>query len=229
MLGPGHDDASYEIVGVVAHIRDVRLQTAPRTTVYVPLPQVNDAVTQVINGTMPTTLFVRAAQPGTLGRATEDGIHGVDPLVPVQEVRAMNQIVGASLSQERFVLWLLGGFAFIAVVLASVGLYGVMAYVVARRTREIGIRSALGATPRDLMTMVLWQGTLVAAAGIVIGTIGSLGLTRLLQSLLFGVTTRDPLTFIISPLVLAVVALVAMYVPARRAMRVDPAAALRQA
>lgn len=229
VLGPGHDDASYEIVGVVADIRDVRLQTAPRTTVYVPLPQVNDAVTQVINGTMPTTLFVRAAQPGTLGRATEDGIHGVDPLVPVQEVRAMNQIVGASLSQERFVLWLLGGFAFIAVVLASVGLYGVMAYVVARRTREIGIRSALGATPRDLMTMVLWQGTLVAAAGIVIGTIGSLGLTRLLQSLLFGVTARDPLTFIISPLVLAVVALVAMYVPARRAMRVDPAAALRQA
>ncbi len=228
LLGPDHEEGFREIVGVVGDVRDTQLQAAPRPAVYVPLTQVNDAVGQVVNGIIPTTLFVRAERPAALARVVEAAVHAVDPLIPVQETRTMEQVIGASMAPQRFVMWLLGGFAIVAMLLASVGLYGVMAYAVARRTREIGIRAALGANRYDLIAMVLRRGTVIAAAGIVVGLGGALALTRLLEALLFRVTTREPVIFVVASLGLALVALVATYLPARRAAAVDPAFALRE-
>jgi ABC-type antimicrobial peptide transport system permease subunit len=124
-------------------------------------------------------------------------------------------------------MMLLGSFAGLALVLASVGIYGVMSYAVAQRTREIGIRTALGASPRGIVSMLLREGLALAAVGAVIGAIGAAVLTKLLNAFLYGVTARDALTFVATPLVLAAVALAACYVPARRALRVDPSEALR--
>ena len=147
--------------------------------------------------------------------------------VPVSDVRAMTEVVSLSTSRERFNMWLMAVFGGAALLLAAIGIYGLMAYSVEQRTQELGIRMALGAEARDVRRMVVVQGMRLAGIGLAIGLAASFGLARLIESFLFGVTTSDPLVFAGVPVVLAAVALLAVWLPAIRASRVDPMEALR--
>lgn len=151
----------------------------------------------------------------------------MDSLIPVSDVQSMDDLMSVSVAQQWFNLLLLGIFAALALILASVGIYGLMAYGVSQRTHEIGVRMALGAQRRDVLRLVVGEGAKLALAGIVIGVLGALGLTRLMIGLLFEVKPTDPATFAAVAILLSVVALGACYIPARRAMKVDPMVALR--
>ena len=160
-------------------------------------------------------------------RAVEKQVWAVDKDQPMYKIRTMEQVVGESQSSSRFTLVLLGIFAGVAMGLAGVGIYGVISYTVTQRTREIGIRIALGAERRDVLRLVVGQGTVLALAGVVLGLGGAFGLTRVMSSLLFGVSATDPIIFAGAALFLAAVAMLASYIPARRAMGVDPTVSLR--
>ena len=142
-------------------------------------------------------------------------------------VRTMDDVIGRSIAERRFTMLLLVSFAVVAVLLAAIGVYGVLAYVVSQRTQEIGVRLAIGATPRDVVRLFVREGAALTLVGVACGLVGALAVTRALATLLFGVTTTDPLTYVAVAGALAVVALAASYVPARRAARVDPMQALR--
>jgi predicted permease len=228
LLGPGFADKPRTIVGVVSNIHEGSLEAPPSPTVFVPFTQVGDAVSVVVNSIMPITVMARSqGDPSSISREVVGQIQAADSMLPVFDIRPMQQVVGDSIQSSRFMMMLLGSFAVLALVLASVGIYGVMSYAVAQRTREIGIRAALGASPENIVRMLLTQGLALAVTGAVIGAAGAAMLTRLLNNFLYGVTARDVVTFIATPLVLTLVALLACYVPARRALRVDPATALR--
>jgi putative ABC transport system permease protein len=178
------------------------------------------------------TFFVRTNDdPMRFMAAVEGEIRKIDPDQPVAEFRSMDEIVSASVARQRFNMLLMGIFAGVALVLAAVGIYGVMSYSVAQRTHEIGIRMALGASSSDVLGMVLRQGMTLAAIGIIVGLATALALTYqlkvMLSALLFNVATTDPLTFTVIPLLLACVAFMACFIPARRATRTDPMNALR--
>jgi len=162
-----------------------------------------------------------------LANAIQKEIHSLDREMPISDVRTMDQDVSASVAAPRFNTILLGGFAALALVLAAVGIFGVISYSVAQRTQEIGIRRALGAGTGSVMRLVLHQSAVLIAAGVGLGLAGAFAVTRFLQSLLFGVTPADPVTFVAVCMVLTAVALVASYLPARRATKVDPMIALR--
>jgi putative ABC transport system permease protein len=175
-----------------------------------------------------STIVVRtAADPHALSSRIREQILAVDPNQPVYDVKTMDQRVAASMETQRFAVVLLGTFGTLALILAAIGLYGVLAFTVSQRTREIGIHLALGAQRLDVLAMVIRQGMLLVLIGAGLGVVGAYALTRLIQSLLFGVTATDPLTFVLVPLVLGVVGFIACYVPARRATKVDPLVALR--
>jgi len=159
--------------------------------------------------------------------AVRKEIAALDNGVPVYQVATMDQLLSASVASQRFNLFLLVLFAALALGLAAIGIYGVLAFGVSRRTREIGIRLALGAHPRGVLRLVVRQGMQLVAAGILLGIAGALALTRLMASLLYSVSPTDPATFVVVSILLGLVALIACYVPARRAMRVDPMVALR--
>jgi len=167
------------------------------------------------------------ADPASLTSAVLAQVHSLDPDLAVASIRTMTQVISSSVAGSEFNTILLGAFASLALLLAAIGVYGVLSYAVAQQRHEIGIRMALGAEKRDVLTMVVGQGLKVAAIGVGIGTVGALGLTRLLSSLLYGVKATDPLTFIAASLLLIAVAVLASYIPARRATKVDPMAALR--
>jgi ABC-type antimicrobial peptide transport system permease subunit len=154
-------------------------------------------------------------------------VWSVNPNLPVARVRTMDEYVQRSMARTSFTLVMLGIAAAVALFLGSVGIYGVISYVVSQRTREIGVRMAMGAEQRDVSRMVLKQALTLAGAGVVIGVAGAMGLTRLMSSLLFGVSAMDPVTFGSVAVVLSAVVLLASYVPARRAAKVDPVVALR--
>ena len=154
-------------------------------------------------------------------------MQGLDADLPLYRVRPMTTLVSASLARQRFLLWLLGMFAGVAVILACIGLYGVMSYLVAQSARELGIRIALGASSLRILGMIAGHGAMVAGLGLVIGLAGALALARVMQGLLFGVRFTDPLTFVLGGIGLATVGLIATLVPARRASRVDPIVSLR--
>jgi putative ABC transport system permease protein len=221
--GPWSGDQSQwmRIVGVAGDVKQYGLEAAEQLAVYVPYRQKNPAWRWL-------SLVVRTrADPGGLTRAVTGSIHAVDRNLPVYLVRPMEQILSESLGARRFSLLLLTILALLALVLASVGIYGVIAYSVSQRTREIGIRVALGARRRDILQVTLGQGLRLILFGVALGLGAAIALTRLLAGLLFGVSATDPLTLTGVTLLLAGVALLACYIPARRAMRVDPMIALR--
>jgi len=168
-----------------------------------------------------------ALNPIAVAAAVRGEVNALDKDQPVSDVRTLEQVVGEAVGPQRFAMMLLGTFAALALVLASVGIYGVMAYLVSQRTREIGIRMALGANRDNVLGMVVGQALVLAVIGAAIGLAGALGLTHLLSSLLYSVRPTDPLTFMLVSFVLVGVSVFASYIPARRATKVDPMAALR--
>ncbi len=208
------------IVGVVGDVRYLGLDAATEPEYYVPAAQAPEPG---------MTLVVKAAaEPGALGTELRARLRALDPGLPFRGVRSMEELMGQSVAPRRFSATLLGAFAAVALVLAATGLYGVLAYSVARRSREIGIRLAVGARPADILRMVVAQGMLLALAGLAAGLAGSLLLARSLSGLLFGVGAADPATLAGVSCLLAAVALLACWVPARRAARLDPMIPLRQ-
>jgi putative ABC transport system permease protein len=165
--------------------------------------------------------------PGTLLAQTKQRLWAIDNQLPVSQVFTMNDVLAASLDHQRFNLTLLGLFAVAALALAVVGIYGVMSYAITQRTNEIGIRVALGAQHRNILWLILGQGLRLALVGGTLGIAASFALTRYMSHLLFGIGPRDPQTFVAIPFALLAVALLACYIPARRATRVDPIVALR--
>ena len=211
----------FRIVGVVQNSKIYRLTEAPQPYFYVPMRQ-------IYRPEMGLVFYVRASSSiSSAITALQRQAQAVDPAVPVFDVTSLNDIIAASLFTQRISASLLGVLGNVALLLAAVGLYGVMAYSVAQRTNEIGIRMALGALSRDVLRLVLGQAAKLAMMGVVVGIAVALALTRLMSTLLFGVSATDPTTFAGVALLLVVVALAASYVPVRRAMKLDPVVALR--
>ena len=208
-----------EIVGVVGDVHGADLSAAPWPTVYWPYPE-------LVYSQM--TVVVRTeTNPLALVSAARQTVESMDKDEPISNIATMDQLISDSVARSRFTAVLLAVFAALAMVLAGIGIYGVMAYATAQRRNEIGIRMALGAQRGDILRLVLGQGVKLALLGVVIGVAGGLALTRFLQSLLFNISASDPLTFGGVAVLLTLVALAACYIPARRAMRVDPMTALR--
>jgi putative ABC transport system permease protein len=215
----GDDKTWCQVVGVVGDIKQHHLEQASKLAVYVPFLQDPWAF---------FALVVRTKlEPASAASAVEGAIHSVDADEPVYNVRSMRDVEAASLSPQRLQIALIGLFAALALILACMGIYGVMAYSVAQRTSEIGVRMALGAQTGNVLGLVLGEGLRLALLGAAIGLAGSFFAARLLSGMLFGVTPSDPFTFASVAVVLVAVAMVACYVPARRATRVDPLVALR--
>ncbi|HEU5130825.1 MAG TPA: ABC transporter permease, partial [Pyrinomonadaceae bacterium] len=212
-----------EIVGIVADIRQMGIDEPVKAEMYLPYQQVTDWP-----GYVPRDLAIRTnGDTSNLVGAVRQIIREVDPDQPVSNVATMAEVLGTEAAQRRMGMIMLAGFAALALLLASLGIYGVLAYFVTQHTNEIGVRQALGATPRNILFLVLKKGMGLTLVGVVIGLGAAFALTRLMSSLLFGVTAADPLTFAIVPLLLVGVALLACYIPARRATKVDPLVALR--
>jgi len=208
-----------EIIGVVGDVHQSGLDTAPEPTVYWPHPEL------VMSG---MTILVRTSNdPLAMVSRARNELQQIDPELPVAAVATMDQLLADSLSRSRFTMLLLGIFAAVALVLASVGIYGLIAYSVTQRRQELGIRIALGAQRRDVLRLVLVQGTRLTLLGVAVGVLAALAFSRLLATLLFGVSATDPLTFAGVSALLAFVALLACFIPARSATRVDPIVALR--
>ena len=208
------------VIGVVKDVRQNDFIAEPKMQMYFSFRQVKSLVANA--------LVVRTAvDPLSLATSVRNAIWAVDKDQPVSNIQAMEKIVAAAVARQRFSMLLLAVFAGLALVLAAVGIYGVMSYSVAQQTREIGIRIALGATRRDVLTMTVKQGLKLVGIGLVIGLTAAFILTRVMATLLFGISATDPVTFLSISLVLLAVALLASYIPALRATKVDPMIALR--
>ncbi len=218
-LGNGRPDGWREIVGVTADVKHFGLSQDARVSMFFPHRQIPARRMSIVTRT--------AADPSSLTSALRGAVAAMDKNLAVSNIIAMEEITAQSIGQERFTLLLLSIFAALALLLAMAGIYGVMSYAVAQRTREIGVRMALGAEAGNVLRLVIGQGMLLALIGVGIGLAGSLALSRLMKTMLFGVSATDPLTFIGVGALLALVALIACYVPARRASKVDPMIALR--
>jgi putative ABC transport system permease protein len=204
------------------------LAAPPGPMMYVPISQMNDGALALIDRIAPTMWLVRTRLPAfSLENKIRSELTEASGGVPIGEIGSMEQLVGVSMARRHFETTLLSTFAGLALFLSVIGIYGLMDYSVRQRTHEIGIRVALGAQPKDILSDVLGQGARLAVVGTVLGIAAALGLTRLLASVLFGVSATDPLTFIVVSFLLTSVALFACSIPARRAMRVDPMDALR--
>jgi predicted permease len=216
-----------QIIGIVGDSRDGGLNNNPGPKMFIPQAQVPDAANALNVRITPMAWVVRTrVEPYSLSSQIQEQLRQVSGL-PVSDVRTMNEVVSRSISRERFNMLLMTIFGASALLLAAIGIYGLMAYSVQQRTQEIGIRMALGAASGEVRKMVVFQGMRLALAGVVVGIGSALSLTRFIASFLFGVPARDPLIFVGIPLLLSVVALVAVWLPARRASRVDPIVALR--
>jgi ABC-type antimicrobial peptide transport system permease subunit len=227
-LWPGEDaigkvvraDRERHVVGVVDDVRHLALEQGAGLEMYLPIRQIQDfsSVDLVVRTTLP---------PAALASSVRAALKPIAPNLPANEFRPLQQLVDKAVSPRRFVVMLLGGFALFALILASLGIYAVVSYSVSQRTQEIGIRMALGASANELQLRIILQTLGLAAIGLVLGTGASWALSRVVGGLLFGVTSTDPITFFAAAIMLSTVAVAAGYLPARRASRIDPMAALR--
>ena len=209
----------YQIVGVVGDVRDQGLDAPPQPHVYTSAFQ---------NASFAMAVFLRTrTDVGTMKQALAGAVHAVDPELPVFGVRTMDELMSTSMARRRFALLLMSAFAIVALLLAALGIYGVMAFAVSQRIPEFGIRTALGAQPRDILLLAFRPGLVLTGAGILAGLAASIAVTRLMSSLLFGVSASDPVIFAAVPVLLLIVALAACFIPARRATRVSPIEALK--
>ncbi len=216
---PPNSDVSHEIVGVVGDVRDAALSRKPGPMMYVPFAQAPLYGGEVV---------VRSSlSASSVAASIRQATHAIDKNLPVTDIESFADVLGQSVSQERFRTFLLGSFGAIALVLAAVGIFGVISYSASQRTHEIGIRMAVGAQRRDVLRLIVGQGARLALLGLSVGVVAALLLTRLMASLLYSVSATDPVTFAAVIIVLLGVALLASYIPARRAMKVDPMVALR--
>jgi putative ABC transport system permease protein len=213
----GFKGEPYEIVGIAGDLLHQSLGGSPSPAMYFPMRQ---------SGRMNLVLRTNG-DPLSIAGALRNEVRAIDPDQPVSAMRPMTELVDSSVAQPRYRTTLFGLFAALAMILAATGIYGVMSYSVAQRTHEIGVRMALGARRFDVLKLVVGQGMLLTLIGVALGLAAAFGLTRVMQSLLFGVTTKDPLTFVVVSALLIAVAFVACFVPARRATKVDPLVALR--
>ncbi len=211
---------TYTIVGVAGDVRSLGLDSDPAPMVY--------ASTAVAATWNPMNLVIRTGgEPASQVSAVRSTLGSIDPNIPIYDIRTVDELLSNSLGSRRFTMFLLGTFAAVALLLACVGLFGVMAYLVSQRTHEIGVRLALGARPGDVFRLIIGRGMALASAGSALGLAGAWAIGRFLESMLYQIKPTDPITLASAPLVLLAVALLACYVPARRAMKVDPMAALR--
>jgi putative ABC transport system permease protein len=209
------------IIGVVGDVKNEGLSAEDDSAMYCPFVQ------ESFNIRMMTLLLRTEGDPSSFVPAVRREVNSIDPDLALADIKTMNQLMSKSLGRSRYRGVLLGIFAIVALTLAAVGIYGVIAYAVSQRTREIGIRIALGARKRDVFKLVVWHGMILTIIGVAVGMGASLALTRFLSSLLYGVSSTDPLTFTTVVLLLIGVALLACSIPARRATKVDPMVALR--
>jgi putative ABC transport system permease protein len=227
-VGPEFEEPARQIIGIVGDTRDGGLNREPQPIMYIPVSQVPNGVTALNARIGPILWIVRThADPHSLSAAIQDELRQASGGLPVAHVRSMDEVVIQSTSRQDFNMLLLTIFGCSALLLAAIGIYALMAYSVQQRTQEIGIRMALGAESADVRKLVVFQGMSLALIGVAIGIIAAFGLMRLIATLLYGVKTWDPVTFTTVPILLAAVALFAVWLPARRATRIDPVDALR--
>jgi predicted permease len=229
-LGSDFEEGSTEVVGVVGNVHENGLDNDPPPVMYQLHSQIPDGAMKLVNGLQLASVVVRTKPgiaPMSVSQAVQQTLLAGDTQLPATRVRTMEQVSLTSTARQNFNLLLLGVFAAIALLLSAVGIYGVMSYTVEQRTHEVGLRAALGASRSDVFKLVVGQGLKLTLIGMGIGIVGALVLTRFLSSLLYGVRPSDPATLLAVSLLLAGVALVACYIPARRATKVDPMVALR--
>ena len=227
-VGAEFEEGPRQIVGIVSDIRDGGLNRNPQPVMNIPTAKVNVVITALNARIAPISWIVRTrVAPRTLSKMIEAKLRHASGGMPVANIRTMDEVVVQSTARQDFNMLLLTIFGCSALLLAAVGIYGLMAYSVAQRTQEIGIRMALGAEVPAVRNLVVGQGMKLVLVGIAIGIVAAFGLTRLLATFLFGVKPLDPLTFAAVPVLLAAVAFVAVWMPARRATRIDPLEALR--
>jgi predicted permease len=226
--GPEFEEAARQIVGVAGNVHDCGLKRDPQPLVYVPTAQVTDGITALANRASTVAWIVRTrVAPHALRASIERELREASGGLPVSSVRSMDEVVARSTARERFNMTLLTVFGCAALLLAAIGIYGLMAYSVQQRAQELGIRIALGAAPARVRNAIVIEGMRLALAGVIAGEAAAFGLTRFLANFLFGVKSWDPLVFTAVPVMLSGVALLAVWVPASRATRIDPLAALR--
>jgi predicted permease len=227
-LGPQFEEPTRQIVGIVGDVRENGLKGADEAVMYVPQTQVTDGLTKLANGIIPISWIIQtAADPSSLSAAIQHEMQSVDSQLAASKIRTMDQVISESTARQNFNMLLLTIFGGLALLLAAIGIYGLMSYTVEQRTQELGIRMALGASRGQMLKLVVLQGMLLAGIGIVIGLAASFGLNQLLAKLLFGVKATDPITYASVAVILISVALLATYIPARRAAQIDPMIALR--
>jgi putative ABC transport system permease protein len=209
------------VVGVVADIRQRGLGQEVQPMIYAPFQQERGGLVRFV------AFVARTATPASVAEGIRAEIRRAAPDLPIESAVTMDEAVAASVAQPRFRTLLVTLFAMAATLIATCGIYGLMAYAVTQRRREIGVRMALGADRRDVLRLVLTRALRIVVAGMIVGLAGAVGVTRVLQTFLFGVTPTDPIAFTIVTLLLMAVGLMAAWLPARRATRIDPCAALR--
>ena len=227
ILRGGADGQWLTVIGVVGDVPDGAMSSAPRPHCYSPYLQERDAAIAAADTLRSLQLAVRSrGNPETVAAGVIDRLHRLDPALAISNVRIMQTELHQSIAPQRFNAMLVGIYAGLALILALIGIYGVLAYMVMQQTHEMGIRMALGAQRRHIVALVVIGGMRLVLAGAAIGLVGAWGVTRLMQSLLYGIAPCDPLTFIVVTGLLSGAALLACYVPAMRAARIDPMSAL---
>jgi predicted permease len=227
-LGPQFDDPPRQVIGIVGSVRETGLDAVDQGVLYIPQSQVPEGLTKLANGLLPLSWAIRTAgDPLAMRASVEREIRAVDGLMSTAHVRTMDRMVADSLLRQNFNMLLLTIFAVMALLLAAIGIYGLLSYSVEQRMQEIGVRVALGAAGRDVMKLIGLQGMKLAGVGIALGLAAAYAVTRVLATLLFGVKANDPVTFAGVAVLVALVAIAASVIPARRAAAVAPADALR--